>query len=215
MMSQASLSLSLYLSQKSLTHNKGRASALPIILKEEQLPYMGHIFPLMVFVQIQLSLRQSPSCRRPMGLLPQGNFLEWHLAKFIPTLSNLCHPLRQAIIKEEWNWNQSCDKAVTEIKEAIVKTGVLRYLHSTAKITVQCDASSLGLGAGILQEGKPVAFDSRALSSAEKNYSQLEKEMLAIVFALRMSIFLFRTRRCPFCQSSHCHPDKRKRETIC
>ena len=50
---------------------------------------------------------------------------------------------------------------------------------------MQCDASSLGLGAAILQEGKPVAFASRALSSAEKNYSQLEKEMLAIVFALR------------------------------
>ena len=122
-----------------------------------------------------------------MGPRPQGDFLEWliKLAKFIPTLSDLCHPLRQAISKEEWNWNQSCDKAITEIKEAILKTGVLRYLHPTAKITVQCDASSLGLGAAILQEGKPVAFASRALSSAEKNYSQLEKEMLAIVFSLR------------------------------
>ena len=108
-----------------------------------------------------------------------------YLAKFIPALSDLCHPLRQAISKEEWNWNQSCDKSITEIKEAIVKTGILRYLHPTAKITVQCDASSLGLGAAILQEGKPVAFASRALSSAEKNYSQLEKEMLAIVFTLR------------------------------
>ena len=108
-----------------------------------------------------------------------------YLAKFIPTLSDLCHPLQQAISKEEWNWNQSCDKAIIEIKDAILKTGVLRYLHPTAKITVQCDASSLGLGTAILQEGKPVAFASRALSSAEKNYSQLEKEMLAIVFALR------------------------------
>ena len=107
-----------------------------------------------------------------------------YLAKFIPTLSDLCHPLRQAISKEEWNWNQSCGKAITEIKEAILKTGVLRYLHPIAKITVQCDASSLALGAAILQEGKPVAFASRALPSAEKNYSQLEKEMLAIVFAL-------------------------------
>ena len=107
------------------------------------------------------------------------------LAKFIPPLSDL-HLLLQAISKEEWNWNQSCDKAITKIKEAIVKTGVLGYLHRTAKITVQCDASSLGLGAAILQERKQVTFEftSRALSSAEKYYSHLE-EMLAIVFALR------------------------------
>ena len=50
---------------------------------------------------------------------------------------------------------------------------------------MQCDASSLGLGAAILQDGMPVAIASRALSNAERNYSQLEKEILAIVFALR------------------------------
>ena len=44
------------------------------ILKEEQLPYMGHIFPQMVFAQIQLRLRQSPTRRPLMGLLPQGDF---------------------------------------------------------------------------------------------------------------------------------------------
>ena len=47
------------------------------ILKEEQLPYMGHIFPRMVFAQIQLRFRQSLTCHRPMGLRPQGDFLEW------------------------------------------------------------------------------------------------------------------------------------------
>ena len=170
--------------ERNIALNSGESK---FILKEEQLPYMGHIFSPDGLRPDPAKIKAITDMPSPDGPAATRRFLGMvnYLAKFIPTLSDLCHPLRQAISKEEWNWNQSCDKAITEIKEAILKTGVLRYLHPTAKITVQCDASSLGLGAAILQEGKPVAFASRALSSAEKNYSQLEKEMLAIVFALR------------------------------
>ena len=47
---------------------------------------------------------------------------------------------------------------------------------------LQCDASSIGLGAALLQDGQPVAFASRVLSESERNYAQIEKELLAIVF---------------------------------
>ena len=46
-----------------------------------------------------------------------------------------------------------------------------------------CDASSHSLGAACLQDGKPVAYASRALSTTQKKYAQIEKEILAIVFA--------------------------------
>ncbi|KAK3887563.1 hypothetical protein Pcinc_008269 [Petrolisthes cinctipes] len=60
---------------------------------------------------------------------------------------------------------------------------VLQYYDLRLPVTLQCDALNYGLGAAILQEGKPVAYASRSLTSAEKNYAQIEKEMLAIVFA--------------------------------
>ena len=48
---------------------------------------------------------------------------------------------------------------------------------------IQCDASEKGLGTALLQEGQPIAFASRALTDTETRYAQIEKEMLAIVFA--------------------------------
>ena len=50
-------------------------------------------------------------------------------------------------------------------------------------VTIQCDASQAGLGAALMQGGQPVAYASRALTDTETRYAQIEKELLAIVFA--------------------------------
>ena len=65
----------------------------------------------------------------------------------------------------------------------ITTAPVLKYYDVASETTIQCDASESGLGATLLQNGQPVAFASRSLSTAERNYAQIEKECLAIVFA--------------------------------
>ena len=62
---------------------------------------------------------------------------------------------------------------------------VLGYFDKTKKHTIQCDASKEGLSAVLLQESKPVMYVSRALTETEQRYSNIERELLAIVFALK------------------------------
>ena len=52
------------------------------------------------------------------------------------------------------------------------------------QVEVQVDASSSGLGACLMQGGQPIQYPSRALTNTEKRYSQIEEEMLSIVFGL-------------------------------
>jgi hypothetical protein len=69
------------------------------------------------------------------------------------------------------------------MKKLITCYPVLRYYDVAKEVTLQCDASQSRVGAALLQEGQPVAFTSRALTSTERNNAQMEKELLAIVHA--------------------------------
>ena len=72
---------------------------------------------------------------------------------------------------------------LAKVKEILSSAPVLNYFDPTAVSTIQADASQSGLGACLFQKGKPIAYASRSLSPSECNYAQIEKELLAIVFA--------------------------------
>ena len=83
-------------------------------------------------------------------------------------------------------------RVLDRLKAAVTSTPVLRYYNLKDEVTLQCDASQSGLGAALLQNGQPIAYGSRALTSAETRYAQIEKELLAIVFASeRFNAYLY------------------------
>ena len=90
-----------------------------------------------------------------------------HLGEFIPLVSDK---------------TESHDKAFRAVTGALTEYATLAYFNKKKAITVQVDASQKGLGAVLLQEGKPILFASKALSDAETRYANIEREMLAIVF---------------------------------
>ena len=115
--------------------------------------------------------------RRLLGMV---NFLANH----IPNMSTIMAPLR-ALLKEDthFQWADEHHKAVENLKTTLTNSPVLQYFNPTVRSTIQADASQHGLGVCLLQKGQPVAYASRSLNSAEGNYAQIEKELLAIVFA--------------------------------
>ena len=109
---------------------------------------------------------------------------------FIPSCARLQAPLTKLLGKSAvWQWGPEQQEAFCRLSSAIAETAQLRLPDLTRPFVVQTDASDLGLGAVLLQEYdgvlQPLAFASRSLVPAEKNYSVTEKECLAIVFALR------------------------------
>jgi hypothetical protein len=87
-----------------------------------------------------------------------------------------------------WNVNQS--KAFSRIKESILSNKVLVHYNPNLKLIVASDASPFGVEAVLshkIPDGseKPIAFASRTLNEYEKNYVQIDKEALALVFAIK------------------------------
>ena len=102
-------------------------------------------------------------------------------------MSELSEPLRRLCKSGvKWAWESEQQSAFEAIKQFIMTLPVLTYFDKTKKHTIQCNACKKGLGAALLQESKPVMYVSRALMETEQRYSNLERELLAIVFALKI-----------------------------
>eukprot|EP00731_Ephydatia_muelleri_P033110 Em0025g66a len=93
----------------------------------------------------------------------------------------LHHPTHQEYL---FNWKQEQETAFQLIKKRMTSAPVLAFYNVKKPVTVSCDVSNFGLGAVLLQEIKPMAYASRALNDTEKRYAQIEKELLAVVYAL-------------------------------
>jgi hypothetical protein len=104
----------------------------------------------------------------------------------IPHLSTQTAPLR-ALLKSntEWDWNASTNAAFLRIKSllTVALKRTRHYFDVNKPVTVQADASKYGLGAALLQEGNLIDFASKSLTDAEQRYANIERELLAIVFA--------------------------------
>ena len=106
------------------------------------------------------------------------------LQKYAPGLSELAKPIRDLLKEDvEFVWEESVHgECFKRVKAVIASAPVLKFFNPREEVVLQCDASQHCLGACRMQNGQPVAYASRSLTSA--NYAQIEKELLAILFGV-------------------------------
>ena len=155
--------------------------------------YFGHKIDAQGLHTLPDKIEAIVSASRPKTLTELKAFLGLvnYYGKFIPNLASVLHPLYQLLNKDvDWSWTVERENAFQRAKTLLTSNHVLIHYDPQKVLVLACDASAYGLGVVLshqLSDGSehPIAFASRTLSPAERNYSQIEKESLACVFGVK------------------------------
>ena len=156
---------------------------------QAELPYLSHIIgrdgikPDPKKVQSVVDW-PTPTClREVLQFLGLTNFF----IKFIQGYAKLTKPLTDVGNKNvPFDWTPFRDSTFKALKHSLTSAPVLAFPHPDKPFELVCDASGFGLGAVLLQEGRPLRCFSRKMTAAERNYVVTEQELLATVEALRV-----------------------------
>lgn len=160
---------------------------------EKEVMFLGHkvdetgLHPVpekLIAIQSAPTPRNVTQLKAYLGLLNYYN-------KFLPNLSTVLAPVYRLLRKNvTWNWGVDQEVSFTQSKKMIQSVQVLVHYDPQKDVILSCDASPYGLGAVLSHKmpngsERPIGFMSRTLNKAERNYSQLDKEGLAIMFGLQ------------------------------
>ena len=133
----------------------------------------------------------SPSSRQTLqSFLGHMSFV----ARHVPGLSAVTAKLSELLKKDQpFKWTKEHDRAFQKCKELAGNMATLAHFDENKEIVVTTDASPIGLGAALSHRIKvgnksylrPIAYASRTLTQAERNYAQIDREGLAVFWAIR------------------------------
>ncbi|MEE4247260.1 MAG: RNase H-like domain-containing protein, partial [Kangiellaceae bacterium] len=158
----------------------------------DSVDYLGHRIDASGLHPLQEKVKAITAAPVPQNQTQLRSYLGLinYYAKFLPNLASVVAPLHRLLEKSKtWNWDPAQQKAFEESKQLLLKSKALVHFDNNMEVTLECDSSQYGLGAVICHKidgiDRPIAFASRTLSSAEINYSQTEKEALALIFGIK------------------------------
>lgn len=105
--------------------------------------------------------------------------------KFVRHYGTITTPLTMLLKKNAFVWSEEATKAFLEFKSVVTQPHVLRLPDFSKGFIIECEAFGGGLGALLMQKGQPIAFFNKALKGKTLMLSTYEKELLALVFAVR------------------------------
>jgi hypothetical protein len=158
-----------------------------------EVTYLGHKISAAGLQPTDDKVRAIDEAPNPTNVTELKSFLGLvnYYGKFISQLASLLAPLHQLLCKNApWTWGKAQQEAFDACKHELASAKVLAHYDADKPLILCCDASPYGVGVVLAQRmddavERPIAYASRSLSPAEKNYSQLDREGLAMVFGVK------------------------------
>ena len=155
--------------------------------------FLGHLIDVSGIRPTEEKLRAIVDAPPPKNVQELRSFLGLlnYYGKFISTAATLLAPLNVLLHQGiEWKWSTACQNSFDQAKKTLVSSDVLMHYNPDLPIVMAGDASTYGVGAVIahvLPNGteRPVAFATRTLTNSERNYAQVEKEALSLIFGVK------------------------------
>lgn len=153
----------------------------------EQVNYLGHVISWAGVQVDQSKVAAVNAWPIPTTTKQVRGFLglAGYYRKFIRGFGGLAEPLTRLLNKEGFQWTPAASDAFNKLKQALMSPPILRLPDFTKPFLIESDACGTGIGAILLQEERPIAFYSDALKGSMLGLSTYEKEMIAIVKAIR------------------------------
>ena len=154
-----------------------------------EVEYLGHCISADGLKPLESKVRAIVEAPTPKNTTELKAFLGLrnYYRKFLPQLSSTLAPLNKLLrSNESWSWTSQQEMVFRKVKEMLRSRCLLVHFDKDKELILSCDASHYGVGAVLAhrmddESERPIAFASRTLAPAEKRYSQLDKEALAII----------------------------------
>ena len=159
-----------------------------------EVKHLGHVVsakgvaPDPAKVQSVLAMKPPTNVKQVQQFLGVVNWFR----KFLPHYSTTAAPLYALTHKDtEWKWDEKCDAAFAELKTALTQAPILVLPDPRQPFVLMTDASNYQIGAVVMQRLPgdttlhPVLYMSKTLDKAQVNYATIEKECLALVWAVQ------------------------------
>ena len=111
--------------------------------------------------------------------------LTGYYRKFVKGYGQIAAPLTTLLRKDSFVWTYKASRAFQLLKDAMSNPPVLALPDFTKPFIMECDVSGLGVGAILMQNQRPIAFNSQALKGKNLTLSTYEKELLALVVSVK------------------------------
>lgn len=170
--------------QKMLEHQVF-AKMSKCMFRQKQLEYLGHIISdqgVSTDPEKVTAMKEWPipkTIKQLRGFLG----LTGYYRRFIKSYGEISRPLTQLLKKGMFGGNNEATVAFNKLKATMISAPVLALPDYSLPFVVETDASGMGIGAVLMQKGKPLAFLRKGLTQKQQGMSTYEKELLALVMA--------------------------------